>query len=169
MQALVTVEVSLKRTFRFVLAAELDEKNGIVKFAGVDPGSSALLFKYSGKPTEKPLLGEMLLQSVSGGPAGLEGFLWSFSRDLRRIFLLKDDLPLAATEKAEYIAVDSANNVSWELRRDGPAMRKCGTFPFRRWRTVYLDGGRRIIYDRYDGGMGYTLKIRINNLHQVKK
>ena len=169
-QALVTVEVPPKRTFRFVLAAELDENNGRVKFAGVDPGSGALLFKYSGEPTEKPLIGEILnLDPLDGTPAGLEAFLGNFSRDLRRIFLLKDDLPLAATEKREYIAVDSANGVSWELRRDGPAMRRCGTFPFRRWRTVYFDGGRRMIYDRYDGGMRYALKIKINNLQQVKK
>ena len=107
--------------------------------------------------------------ACADAPARLEGFLRNFSHDLRRIFLLKDDLPLAVTEKTEYIAVDSANGVSWELRRDGPAMRKCGTFPFRRWRTRYFDGGRRIVYDRYDGGMGYTLKIRIKNLRQVKR
>ena len=95
-------------------------------------------------------------------------FLTALPEDLRRIFLLAGDRPLAVTEKAEYITVDSAGGVSWELRRDGTTVRQGGAFPFRKWRTVYRDGGKRIDYRRFDG-MNYTLEIEVGKWLQEKK
>ena len=50
----VTTAVFSGRTFRFLLAAEIDPEKDTVKLAGIDPGSGALLFKSSGDPREEP-------------------------------------------------------------------------------------------------------------------
>ena len=48
------------------------------------------------------------------------------------------------------------------------AERQCGSFPFRKWRTVYRDAGRTVHYRRFDG-MGYTLDIRIDQYRRVER
>ena len=151
--------------FRFMLAAELDERSGKVRSAGVDPGSGVLLFKYDGDPNAAPQLGAPLADDA---PQQLIGFLKALPEDLRRIFLLKNDIPLAVTEKNEYITVDSSEGAKWKLYDDGTAERNIGDFPFRKWRTVYRRSGDEIEYSRFDGG-NYTLKIKVKQCRQVKK
>ncbi|MBQ6352936.1 MAG: hypothetical protein IJJ28_06705, partial [Lentisphaeria bacterium] len=48
LQAVTTAQFG-ERSFRFMLAAELDPDTGAVNFAGVDPGSGALLFRGDGE------------------------------------------------------------------------------------------------------------------------
>jgi len=151
--------------FRFMLAAELDERSGKVQSAGVDPGSGALLFKCGGDPKAFPQLGPPLADDA---PPQLVDFLRALPEDLRRIFFLKNDIPLAVTEKNEYITVDSSDGTKWKLYGDGTAERSVGNFPFRKWRTVYRRGGDEIEYSRFDGG-DYTLKIKVKQCRQVKK
>ena len=90
------------------------------------------------------------------------------ARSNPRIFLPKDDSPLAVTEKKEYILVEEKDGTFWTLYRDGAsAERQCGTFPFRKWRAEYRDAGRTVLYRRFDG-MGYALDIRIDQYRRVE-
>ena len=162
LQATVTAEFR-GRQFRFVLAAEIDPETEIVKLAGIDPGSGALLFRNGEVSGGAPRLGPALAENP---PEALLKFISGLPDDLRRIFIAKNAPPLAAEEKTEYIAVYSNAPVEWRLRRDGSA-EKCGGKLFSgTWRAEYRDAGRRVIYRRNAMGYSYTLVLTINNLQR---
>ena len=149
------------RDFRFLLAAEIDPA-GAIRCAAIDPGSGAMLFR-TGDAAEGPVFGPAFSDGV---PAPLRRFAEGLPGDLRRIFIVKDDPPLAVEEKSEYIAV-YAEEVTWRLSPDGALERRCGEFPCRAWRCEYREAGRDVCYTPYDEN--YVLSLKIGKWWRMEK
>ena len=159
-QAVVTAACP-ERTFRFLLAAEIDPVKDTVRLAGIDPGSGALLFRGDGEspPRFAPVFAERL-------PAALQVFPAMFSEDLRRIFMPKRFSPLDVEEKGEYIFLRSRENVTWKLGKsgaDGVLERCAGGLFADDWSASCRENGRRVAYRR--GGMRhYALELEIRQI-----
>ena len=149
------------RDFRFLLAAEIDPA-GAIRCAAVDPGSGAMLFR-SGDAGEGAVFGPAFADGV---PGPLRRFAEGLPGDLRRIFILKDDRPLAVEEKSEYIAV-YAEEVTWRLSPADSLERRCGEFPCRAWRCEYREAGRDVCYISYDEN--YVLSLKIGKWWRMEK
>ena len=150
------------RDFRFLLAAEIDPA-GAVRCAAVDPGSGALLFRSGDAAGEEPVFGPAFADGV---PEPLRRFAAGLPGALRRIFVLKDDRPLAVEEKTEYIAV-YAEEVTWRLLPGGALERRCGEYPCRAWRCEYRETGRDVRYLSYDEN--YVLSLKIGKWWRMEK
>ena len=166
-QTLTTASFPGDRTFRFILAANIDPQSGDVKLAGVDPGSGALLFKYDGGPGA-PWLGAPL---AADAPLQLVEFLKALPEDLRNVFVPKDGLPRTVGEHDDHIAVFCEGDGYWRLYRDGKRTehgRMSGLCTD--WNAEYGETGREVVYRRFDGiRRKYALFLKINEIRQVKK
>ena len=158
----VTAAAFSGRTFRFLLAAEIDPEKDTVKLAGIDPGSGALLFKSSGDPREEPRFTPLFAERL---PAALRAFPAVLAEDLRRIFMVKKLSPLDVEKKGEYIFIRSQENVFWKVEKTGAALeRRAGSFFSGRWSADYREKGRRIAYRRNGPGPGYSLELSVKQI-----
>ena len=161
LQAVTTAAFS-GQTFRFLLAAEIDPEKDLVKLAGIDPGSGALLFKSSGDPREAPRFTPLFAERL---PAAMRAFPAALAEDLRRIFMVKKLSPLDVEKKGEYIFIRSQENVFWKLEKNGAALeRRAGSFFSCRWSADYREKGRRIAYRRKGPGPGYSLEFSVKQI-----
>ena len=158
----VTTAVFSGRTFRFLLAAEINPEKDVVRLAGIDPGSGALLFKSSGEPREEPRFTPLFAERL---PAAMRAFPAALADDLRRIFMVKKLSPLDVEKKGEYIFIRSQENVFWKMEKNGAALeRRAGSFFSGRWSADYREKGRRIVYRRNGPGPGYSLELSVKQI-----
>ncbi|MBO4631140.1 MAG: hypothetical protein J5858_04380, partial [Lentisphaeria bacterium] len=145
----------LNRKYTFLLAAELNPGTGEIKAAGIS-GAGTLLFRING----------LDCTAGSGMPENAGKLLSAFQKDLCRIFLLKDQTPLAVKRKTEYIALSLDNGVKWGLHPD-KIIRQSGSFPVRKWMAEYRDSGRTVWYCNYR--RNYTVRLKIIRLAEKGK
>lgn len=127
-----------------ILAFELDPTTGAVKAAGITPAGTRL-FQASG---ESLVLG-------SGIPENAKFLFKNIQNDLKRIFILDTGNGLAGTD-GETLFLTTEDQVEWELTQ-AALVRRCGSFPFRKWACRQENGGKTVVYENFD--QYYTLRL----------